>query len=241
MARTAGKRQEPRRKVEAKTSSGRRPLPTVDDQQQSRMNPKVLLGIGGALILILFIVAVAVGLSNETDVEDAMPQNVDVQIDGDALPPFDAATDVDPAVGQTAPSVTTVLLDGSPASLTYDGTPKALLFLAHWCHFCQAEVPALQAYIDANGLPDGVELVSVATSNDPTRTNYPASSWLEREGWTAPVLVDDAASSIGRSFGLSAFPYYVFVNGRGEVVGRISGQQQPETVIAAMESMVAAR
>lgn len=240
MARTEGKRQAPRPKVEErKTASGRRPLPTVDDQKPSRMNPKVLIGIGGALVLVLFIVAVAVGLSNETDVADTMPQDVAVQVEGDALPPFDVAAGVDPAVGQTAPSATAVLLDGSPASLTYDGTPKALLFLAHWCPHCQVEVPALQAYIDANGLPEGVDLVSIATSNDPARTNYPPSLWLEREGWTAPVLVDDDASTLGRSFGLTTFPYYVFVDGQGQVVARISGEQPPETVIAVMEQLVA--
>ena len=240
MARTAGKREEPRGKLEAPSQpSARRKLPTVDDEAPKRMNPKVLLGAGGALVLILFIVAVAVGLSNETPIEDTMPDNVAVELDGDFLPAFDPGAAPDPAVGLDAPEATGVTFDESPASLSFDGTPTAVLFLAHWCPHCQAEVPALQSYIDANGLPDGVDLVSVATSNSPARTNYPPSLWLDREGWTAPVIVDDAANTIGNAYGLTAFPYYVFVDGAGQVVGRISGEQQPETIVAALEELAA--
>jgi thiol-disulfide isomerase/thioredoxin len=240
MARTAGKRQEPRGKLETpRQPSARRKLPTVEDQAPQRMNPKVLMGIGGALVLVLFIVAVAVGLSNETPIEDTMPQDVAVELDGEFLPPFDPTAAADPALGQPAPDVSSVTFDGSPISLTYDGTPTMVLFLAHWCPNCQAEVPELQSYIDANGLPDGVNFVSVATSNTPARTNYPPSLWLDREGWTAPVLVDDAANTIGNAYGLTAFPYYVFVDGEGQVAGRITGQQPAETIVAFMEELAA--
>ena len=241
MARTAGKRQDPRGKLDKTQSTTRRPLPTVDDEKQQKMNPKVLLGIGGALVLVLFIVAVAIGLSNEVDPEDTMPQNVAVEFDGevDVLPQHDPGAAVDPAVGMSAPAFSTVAFDETPVSLTHDGTPKVIVFLAHWCQHCQAEVPALQAYIDANGLPEGAELVSIATSIDQTRPNYPPSLWLEEEGWTPEVLVDDAASSISRAYGLSAFPYYVFLDGDGTVIGRVSGGQPPETVASVMESLAA--
>lgn len=237
MSRTTGKRPPAAPKESASGKPARRPLPTVDDQKPSKLNPKVLAGIGGAVVLVLFIVALVVGLANEPELVDTMPDNVAVELTGDPLPPYDPTAAVDPAVGMQAPEFSTVDFAGNPVSLTHDGTPRAILFLAHWCPHCQAEVPAMQAYINETGLPAGVELVSVATSTDPSRANYPPSDWLAREGWSPPVYVDDAASSIGRAYGLTAFPYYVFVDGDGTVVARISGEQQPENVAAMMEQL----
>ncbi len=239
MARTTGKRPEATTEPTTGQRPARRPLPRFDHQKSSKFDPKVLAAIGGAVVLVLFIVALVVGLANEPASEDSMPDNVSVTLDGDALPPYDPTAPVDPAVGMQAPAFTTADFAGTPVSLSRDGTPKAILFLAHWCPHCQVEVPTMQAYINQNGLPEGVELVSVVTSTDPTRPNYPPSDWLAREGWTAPVYVDDAASSIGQAYGLSAFPYYVFVDGGGTVVARVSGEQQPESVVAFMEQLVA--
>lgn len=242
MARTSGNRPEPRKKLDKSSTSTatKRPLPTVDDAAPSRFNAKTLGIIGGAAVLIAFIVAVSVGLSGEVPIEDTMPADVQVDVDGDFLPVFDAAQGADPGVGLPAPPVSSVTFDEQPISITTgDGTPKAILFLAHWCPHCQAEVPALQAYIDQNGLPSGVDFISVATSYNEARPNYPPSLWLEREGWSVPTVVDDAASTIGVAYGLTAFPYYVFVDGDGNVVRRISGEQSPENVIAALEQLAA--
>lgn len=241
MARTEGKRPEPRGKLENhQRGRARRALPTVDDHREPRMNPRVLLGIGGALAVLLFIVVVAVGLSNEEAPSGAMPDNPDVQIDGGTLPPHDPQATSDPAEGAIAPEFASVDFAGMPQSLAHDGTPKAVLFLAHWCPHCQAEVPPLQAYMDGTGLPAGTQLISVATANDPTRANYPPSAWLEREGWTAPVLVDDMASAIARSYGLAAFPYYVILDGDGTVVERITGAVAPEAVAALLAELAMA-
>lgn len=238
MSRTASKRPEPRRKLERNSHRpGRRPLTSEGERHQRRMSPRVFFGVGGTLVVALFVVALVVGLSNEEPVDESMPENVDVQINGAALPPHDSEASDDPAFGIIAPEFSSVGFDGAPMSLRHDGRPKAVLFLAHWCSHCRAEVPPLQAYIDETGLPPGTELISVATSNDPTRPNYPPSTWLAREGWTAPVLVDDAASSIARSYGLSAFPYYVILDTDGRVVARISGARPPEAIAAALEQL----
>jgi hypothetical protein len=46
---------------------------------------------------------------------------------------------------------------------------------------------------------------------------------LEREGFTAPVLVDDRINTVANSFGLPAYPYWVIVNADGTIAARISG------------------
>ena len=152
-------------------------------------------------------------------------------ITGTSLPEF-ADANADPAVGSVIPTVT------SPtASIALDGTPKVLMFLAHWCPHCQAEVPLVQDWVDGGHLPSDVDLISVSTAIDPSRPNYPPEDWLAREGWTAPVITDETGA-VADAFGLSAFPYFVFVNADGTVAGRLTGElttDQLETIIASLE------
>ena len=98
-----------------------------------------------------------------------------------------------------------------------------LLFLAHWCSHCQAEVPVLQDWVDAGNAPDDVDIISIATAIDPAYPNYPPEAWLEREGWTLPVIVD-RPGSVATAYGLSAFPFWVFVDADGKVTGRMTGE-----------------
>ena len=138
-------------------------------------------------------------------------------VSGTSLPVFSSASG-DVAVGQTIPTVT------SPtASIQLNGKAKILLFLAHWCPHCQAEVPVVQDWIDSGNLPGDIDLISVSSSIDPNRPNYPPNEWLEREGWTAPVIVDESGT-VADAYGLPAFPYWVLVNADGTVAGRLTGE-----------------
>jgi thiol-disulfide isomerase/thioredoxin len=139
-----------------------------------------------------------------------------------ALPWFEPGQD-DPAVGLLAPPVTGASFDGTPVSIEADGRAKMLVFLAHWCPHCQDEVPEVQRWLDEGGLPETIDLISVATAIDETRPNYPPDAWLEREGWNAPVIVDDEGQ-VAQQYGLSAFPFWVIVDADGRVVGRATGR-----------------
>ena len=105
-----------------------------------------------------------------------------------------------------------------------DGRPKILLFIAHWCPFCQAEVPVVQDYVASDAVPAEIDFYSITTGISATRENYPPSAWLEREEWNVPLIVDSAASTVANSFGLTGYPYWVFVDDQGNVMGRITGQ-----------------
>jgi cytochrome c biogenesis protein CcmG, thiol:disulfide interchange protein DsbE len=148
---------------------------------------------------------------------------------GDSLLLYSSAA-ADPTLGLAAPEVEGADFEGNAVTIANDGRAKIVLFLAHWCPFCQNEVPIVQRWIDAGSLPDSVDLYAVSTSMDSLRTNYPPSKWLENEGWTSPVVVDDQATSVARAFGLNAFPYWVFIASDGTVWGRTSGQI-PTTVL----------
>jgi cytochrome c biogenesis protein CcmG/thiol:disulfide interchange protein DsbE len=154
-----------------------------------------------------------------TTVEETRP----VEIEGAPLPVL-ADSGADPAVGQRVPAVRGFTFDGRPVRIGDAGHAQVIVFLAHWCPHCQREVPGLVAWLKSGGLPAGVELYGVATATRPDQPNYPPSAWLAREEWPAPVLADSADGKAAHALGLSAFPFFVFTNARGEVVSRWAGE-----------------
>ena len=134
------------------------------------------------------------------------------------MPP-DTRVDVT-ANGETAPTVIGQDFDGNEVRIENDGRAKAIVLLAHWCAHCQNEVPAVQAWLDSGGGVEGVDMYSVATAMDSNRDNFPPSEWLDREGWTVPVIRDDSNNSVHTAYGSGGFPFWVFVNSDGTVAFR---------------------
>ena len=116
-------------------------------------------------------------------------------------------------------------------SLEKNGNAKALLFLAHWCGYCQKELPIVQNLINTVGVPSGVEIIAVATAIDRGRENYPPQEWLADEGWSELQLYD-LEKEIGAAYGLNAFPYWVFLDKDLNVVARQTGNI-PENIVLA--------
>jgi thiol-disulfide isomerase/thioredoxin len=166
-----------------------------------------------------------------------MPDQVSVELSGEALPLFSGDPASDSAIGLPMPSMTGADFEGKPVSIVPGGRPMVVLFLAHWCPHCQREVPKVQTYQDQVGFPAGVDFYSVATSNSSSQPNWPPSAWLAREGWTFPVLVDDQESRAFQAAGRGAFPYFVFVDSAGNVALRLSGEQDPLMLASIMEQL----
>ncbi len=161
-------------------------------------------------------------------------------VSGSALPPMEggvAVVEADEAIGVVAPEVDGQNFDDSTVSISHDGTPKAIVFLAHWCSHCQAEVPRVQSWLDATGGVAGVDVMSVTTSASSGQANWPPSSWMDRENWSPANIRDDADSSVLRAYGGSSFPYWVFLNGDGTVAFRRSGQTDITTLQTIMETL----
>jgi cytochrome c biogenesis protein CcmG/thiol:disulfide interchange protein DsbE len=157
-------------------------------------------------------------------------------ITGAALPEF-PSSGADPAVGLPAPAVRGADFAGKQVAIANDGRPKVIVFLAHWCPHCQREVPVIQAWVNAGGVPSGVDLVAVATSIDPSRPNYPPEAWLAREGWTVPTIADPT-NSVAGAYGLPAFPYWVFVGPDGNVRARTVGELTVDTLKTVIDGLV---
>jgi len=177
-----------------------------------------VVGIVFGVITVLLVAAILLTANTGPGNENGEPT-----VTGDFLPVF-GSTVGDPAVGLPAPVLAGENFAGDPVTIEANGTPTAIAFIAHWCPHCQQEVPRVQQWLDAGGGVDGVEIVSVSTSVNSARENFPPSRWLDNAGWTPEVLKDDTDSSAHVAFGAGGFPYWVFLNADGTVAARSAGQ-----------------
>ncbi len=192
-----------------------------------------LLGIV-ALALVAVVIGLASGGGDDDTTASTDGETRDVEVVGDPLVRLEDPTD-DPAVGQPAPVLRGETIDGEAITIPGDG-PAVLVFLAHWCPHCQREVPVLVDHFAQNGLPEDVDVFGVATSIDPASPNYPPSEWFERESWELPTLYDSGDDTAGKAFGLSGYPYFVAIDGDGNVVARTSGELDPAQLDALLEA-----
>ena len=105
--------------------------------------------------------------------------------------------------------------DGSKVTIGPTGKPQVVMFLAHWCPHCQAEVPRI-VELAKDGAFEGIDVAAVATGTNADAPNYPPSAWLEREQWPFPVMVDSPEFTAAQAYGLPSYPYFVFADARGQ-------------------------
>ena len=141
------------------------------------------------------------------------------------------------SVGLQAPSFSGPDQNSEIISLEKNGKSKILLFLAHWCPHCQAEVPVVQEYIDTFGLPADVEVIGILTSIDRSRDNYPPHDWLVKEGWSETQIYD-LDREIGTAYGLNAFPYWVTLDKDLKVVNRVTGELTPDQITVLINVLI---
>lgn len=185
-----------------------------------------LVLIGGVLAVIVAVALFSGGSSSDTDTNEGLFSVQPVTISGSILTSL--AEGIDPMVGTVAPELEGFGLDGEPLSFV-NGTPRAVLFLAHWCPHCQAEVNQITAFLSTGSFPEGVEIETISTWVTSDRDNYPPSKWLEGVSWPFPVLADDEEFSAAGAFGLAGTPMWVFIDADGKVLER-TGALEPEAL-----------
>ena len=172
----------------------------------------------------------------------ASPVAIPSQPTDGALPMFEDSSN-DPAVlGQmriatiTGPEYYT----GAEASFSPDdGKARVWMIWAHWCPYCQAELPEIQAWWPENSerFPN-VELVTVTSAIDDSRSN-PLTPYLDSEQFPFPVIVD-RTGEVSRQFGTAAFPFWVVTDAEGTVVLRVAGAlgvSSVDQIFAQLETM----
>lgn len=201
--------------------------------------------VGAVVLVILVAVLVAVLASGGGDDAKATAHETGtVKVDGTPLPQYNsdgvAAGNADPAIGDTIPTLQGVSFDGSPVTIGPTDKPQVVLFLAHWCPHCQAEVPRI-VDLAKKGAFDGIDVATVATGTNSTYPNYPPSAWLKRENWPFPVMVDSTESTAATAYGLASYPYLVFTDGQGKVVGRATGEIAPSDLQRILTALAAGK
>jgi thiol-disulfide isomerase/thioredoxin len=195
---------------------------------------------GGVAVLVVIAVIIAVLVSGGGGDSSATAfETAPVKVTGAALPQYDSTVSPDPAIGDTIPTLDgKSLFDGKPITVAPNGKPQAIIFVAHWCPHCQAEVPRL-VQLAQQGVFDGVDVTAVATGTNSGYPNYPPSSWLKDQKWPFPVMADSKQETAAQAYGLSAYPYFVLVTANGKVAARASGEIPPADVKANIDALKA--
>jgi thiol-disulfide isomerase/thioredoxin len=142
------------------------------------------------------------------------------------LPRFEGGG-ADAAVGQTLGDLSGLEYYSGEAVVVApaDGVSRAFMVWAHWCPYCQEELPLMSEWQADNAAAlDNFELVSVTTSIDDTASN-PLVPYLDGNQFPFPVIVDEDGG-LARQLGVNAFPFWVFTAPDGTVVGRAAGAIQ---------------
>jgi cytochrome c biogenesis protein CcmG, thiol:disulfide interchange protein DsbE len=203
-------------------------------------------GVVAALIVVALVMAVIVSGGDDGGPGEAQDPAVSttiavggvpaaeqqpVAVSGTALPALEDET-ADAALGQPAPALNGYSFDGSPLEVAPGGSAKMVVFLAHWCPHCNREVPRLLEWQESGRVPEGLEVIGVATATDDTSPNYPPSAWLADFGWTWPTLADSAERTAAQAYGVSGFPFFVIVGEDGTIKARFSGEREVDEIDA---------
>jgi thiol-disulfide isomerase/thioredoxin len=141
------------------------------------------------------------------------------------------------AVGDVVPGWAAPSLSGDGDVRWSDaaGRPTVFAVWAPWCPHCQAELPRLDAALEAY---PAIGLVTVATAigdqPGPTPQEY-----LDREGLSFAVGVDDADATILTGLGVQSFPTTYYVTSDGTVMDVTTGEVDPAELDAILAELAA--
>ena len=112
--------------------------------------------------------------------------------------------------------------DGNEVKLSdYFGKPIVLNFWAHWCGFCEMEMPLFNATYEELGGEVVFLMTHVGTGMEKGK------EMIAQNGYTFPVIYDTARVAAA-GYGVNSFPTSFFIDSDGNLqayyVGRMSGE-----------------
>src|SRR5205807_10030753 len=135
-------------------------------------------------------------------------------------------------VGSPLPDAPLVNIDGKPTSLrAYAGHPLWVNFFATWCVPCKAELPEIERryMADKSG---GLIVLGV----DQQESSFAVAVFVKSFGVTYPIAIDQGAAA--NLFAVHTIPLSMFVDASGTVRSIRMGQMQPETMDAALQTIL---
>jgi thiol-disulfide isomerase/thioredoxin len=215
---------------------------------QKNQTKFIAIGVAAAIAAIIAVVLVVGGSSSSSTTtsttgdssEATQPVNGDavaaaeyqlVQAQGEMLLALEDP-DNDPARGKIAPVLNGFSFDGAPLTVAPTGKPMLVVFLAHWCSHCNAEVPRLIEWKNSGTMPADMEVFGVSTGARDDAPNWPPSQWVVDKGWPWPVMADSEDQNAALAFGVSGYPGMILLDGNGKVLARRSGEASIEELKA---------
>lgn len=169
-------------------------------------------------------------------------QSVSV-VDGGIAPtnealPLIPSSGADPAVGMALPTITGPEYDsGEELTIGEGGLATVTIVWAHWCPYCQRELPMVDALIKDGSLDqfDAVQVQSISTFIDEERPN-PLDPYMDELQLAYPTIVDDTGAYAAQ-LGVQGVPAWVISDQDGNVIGRFSGAIGEEAFLGVMEEV----
>ena len=216
---------------------------------------------GDSIRTILYIVLVVVGIAGavalgtsggssetSTDTVVTVPGGVQpaeyqkVSATGGLLAPL-PESGADTETGKSVAVLKGYDLQGRPVTIDPAGEGKATLvvFLAHWCQFCNREIPVLNKWRESGEVPTGLRVVGVTTGSKADQANWPPSKWMTAMKWPFEVMADSEAQEAAAAYGVAGYPFMAFVGANGKITARTSGEVPVEQIQIYANAAVAAK
>jgi thiol-disulfide isomerase/thioredoxin len=212
--------------------------------QNTRNKNIIIVAVIVIVVAIAAVIAIAAtggddsSNTNTTSANGAqVSENQPVTVSGDPLAPFDTPEN-DTTIGTQAPGLQGFTFDGTDLSITPGATGRAtmLVFLAHWCPHCNAEIPVLIEWKNSGAVPDSLDVFGVSTAVFSDRDNYPPSKWVADMKFPWPVMADSETNTAAAAYGVRGFPSFALVDAQGEVLYRADGQKSLAEINAIMDA-----
>ena len=210
--------------VSASKRKRTRPVPSTARSTRSRTTTWV--AIGGVVVVLVLAAMLLSGGGQQAGFAQAAVGEVSID--------RDATTTLQP--GDPIPSFEAPSLAGGD-TLAWDdlvGRPTILAMWAPWCPHCQAELPRLAAAVQAR--PD-LQLVTITTAYGAQPGPTP-QEYLDDEGLSFPVAIDDVEGTLSAGFGVQGFPTTYFVDASGTVSEVTSGEIEPAQLDAILTGLL---
>jgi thiol-disulfide isomerase/thioredoxin len=216
---------------------------------------------GDSMRTILYVVLVVVGIAGavalgtsggssetSTDTVVTVPGGVQpaeyqkVSATGGLLAPL-PESGADTETGKSVAVLKGYDLQGRPVTIDPAGEGKATLvvFLAHWCQFCNREIPVLNKWRESGEVPTGLRVVGVTTGSKADQANWPPSKWMTAMKWPFEVMADSEEQGAAAAYGVAGYPFMAFVGANGKITARTSGEVPVEQIQIYANAAVAAK
>lgn len=135
-------------------------------------------------------------------------------------PAADSKVKASPLVGQRAPEVSGIALDGRSVDMeSYKGRYVVLNFFATWCQPCRVEHPELVEFAKQNA--GSFDPAVLAIAYDQSDLNA-ARSFFAQNGGAWPVLPDDKGRT-SIDYGVRGLPETYIIDPQGNIASHVSG------------------